>query len=36
MRSRTTGATIQGAYRALGQDSMEFTGPLGTATWSRN
>jgi hypothetical protein len=36
MRSRTSGTTIQGGYRALGQDSMEFTGPLGTATWSRN
>jgi len=36
MRSRTSGATIQGTYRALSQDSMEFTGPLGSATWSRN
>jgi hypothetical protein len=36
MRSRTTGAMVQGAYRSLGQDSMEFTGPVGTATWSRN
>jgi hypothetical protein len=36
MRSRILGTTTQGSYRSTGQDAMEFTGPLGTANWSRN
>jgi hypothetical protein len=36
MRSHVLGTTIQGDYRPLGRDSMDFTGTLGTATWSRN
>jgi hypothetical protein len=36
MRSHVLGTTVPGGYRALSQDSMDFTGTLGTATWSRN
>jgi len=29
------GTTVQGTYQDLGQDGMQITGPLGTATWAR-
>jgi len=35
MRSHVVGTTVPGAYQAVGQDSMEITGTLGTMTWTR-